>query len=115
MLYGLGKSFKPEKPPPKMPLAFLRPMLAVTVPVLKDAKIAKEFETEKIPLIVFSHGLTANRMQYSGLCREWASHGIMVAAIDHQDGSCVHTVDGNTGKTLKFDSEMSMVESAPRC
>ena len=47
----------------------------------------------------------ADKMQYSGLCREWASHGIMVAAIDHHCGTCNHTINGETGNVVSFDRE----------
>ena len=44
-----------------------------------------------------------NRMMYSGICREWASHGILVAIMDHHDGTCDHTVHGQTGEIITFD------------
>jgi len=32
--YGIGKNISPAKPPPKIPIIFLRPKMSVTVPVL---------------------------------------------------------------------------------
>jgi platelet-activating factor acetylhydrolase len=41
--------------------------------------------------MVFSHGLSGNKEAYQGLYRDWASHGYLVIAIDHADGSNAYT------------------------
>ncbi|GAA5898664.1 hypothetical protein JCM6882_000890 [Rhodosporidiobolus microsporus] len=39
------------------------------------------------PLVIFSHGLSGTRTTYSQWCTQIASHGYIVAAIEHRDGS----------------------------
>ena len=43
-----------------------------------------------MPLVVFSHGLRATSNVYSTLTQHFASHGYIVAAIEHADGSAMH-------------------------
>lgn len=41
-------------------------------------------ETPPFPVIVFSHGLGGMRTTYSGICCDLASHGYVVAAVEHR-------------------------------
>ena len=51
---------------------------------------------KKMPVIVFSHGLTATSHENALLCAAWAKQGYLVVAVQHQDGSaaCVTKSDG---------------------
>eukprot|EP00897_Mesotaenium_endlicherianum_P007141 jgi/Mesen1/6455/ME000033S05740 len=41
----------------------------------------------RMPVVVFSHGAWSTRATYSALCCDLASHGFVVAAVEHLDGS----------------------------
>ncbi|XP_057378526.1 platelet-activating factor acetylhydrolase-like [Daphnia carinata] len=58
------------------------------IPVVVDAEPCTE---QKFPVIVFSHGLTACRTAYSFFCSDISSHGFIVVATEHRDGSACMT------------------------
>ncbi len=52
--------------------------------VNKDAKIATE-AADKFPVVLFSHGLSANIHLYSLNLKEWASNGFIAFSVDHDE------------------------------
>jgi dienelactone hydrolase len=58
--------------------------------------VGAEVLDDSFPVIVFSHGLGGCMEMYSQLCANMASHGFVVLALEHQDGSgCfAETTDG---------------------
>lgn len=45
----------------------------------------------RYPLALFSHGLGGSRHAYSTLCLDLSSHGVVVVAVEHTDGSAAGT------------------------
>ena len=58
--------------------------MQVHCPILRNVPISGE---KKWPVLVFSHGLGCSRFAYSLICTDLASHGFVVAAPEHRDGS----------------------------
>ena len=69
-----------------------------------NSPLSKDFEngSNKLIPIIFSHGLQASRGFYSVICRELASQGFIVFALDHRDGSCHYTEDSDGKESKKF-------------
>jgi len=71
----------------------------VYCPILKNAQISKE---KKWPVIVFSHGLGCSRFAYSRICTDLASHGFIVIAPEHREGSSCVSYHHNEGGQKQF-------------
>jgi platelet-activating factor acetylhydrolase len=69
--------------------------------VVRDAPPATAMVNGGWPLVVFSHGLYGCAASYSGLCAEMASHGSVVIALEHKDGSAVYT-ETDDGHSLRY-------------
>ena len=60
----------------------------VTMPVHQNADLlAPPPKSDRWPVMMFSHGLGGTRNAYSHICGSLASHGVVVVAADHRDGS----------------------------
>ncbi|GAA5809909.1 hypothetical protein MFLAVUS_003324 [Mucor flavus] len=65
----------------------------------KDAQVLEQ----DFPVIIFSHGLGGNRLIYSSICSDLASHGFIVAAIEHRDGSA-SLAKGVDDEWIRYDN-----------
>lgn len=77
---------------------FPQTLYYVEIPVHSNAHMLEPpTETKRWPVMLFSHGLGGSRNAYSHICGSLASHGIVVVAPEHRDGSApisfVHTPD----------------------
>jgi len=60
----------------------------ISIPVHQNADILEPpTKSKRWPVIMFSHGLGGSRNAYSHICGSLASHGVVVVAPDHRDGS----------------------------
>ena len=58
----------------------------------------------KLTPIIFSHALMMSNAHYSRHCIELASHGYIVFALNHNDGSCNYT-ENLDGDPVYFDKQ----------
>lgn len=60
----------------------------INIPVQEDAPLLQpKTSNEKWPVMIFSHGLGGSRNAYSHVAGSIASHGVIVIAPEHRDGS----------------------------
>jgi len=90
--------------------------------LMQEEKDAVESEVEKkgegLPLVVFTHGMAGMSQSYSHYLGSIASHGYVVAAVEHRDGSgpgtIIHNDDGTEKRrvwhveTQDFDPPMEL-------
>lgn len=56
-----------------------------------NADLNRTTRTGKMPVVLFSHGLSASRTTYSHVCIELASKGALVASLEHADETATAT------------------------
>ena len=82
-------------------LPFFSILSYVTIPAYRNARLLKApTKTERWPVMVFSHGLGGSKNAYSHICGSISSHGMVVIAPEHRDGSApisfVRNLDGTS-------------------
>ncbi|QPG98595.1 hypothetical protein C2857_007770 [Epichloe festucae Fl1] len=70
---------------PVLTLALWAVAGGITIPAEVDAPLVSG--PDKLPVVVFSHGMASSRTDYTNYAGELASRGYIVAAIEHRDGS----------------------------
>ncbi|KAL8806145.1 MAG: hypothetical protein Q9182_001546 [Xanthomendoza sp. 2 TL-2023] len=69
-------------------LPFLRILSYTTIPTSRNAEVLQApTKTKRWPVMIFSHGLGGTKNAYSHLLGSLSSHGVVVIAPDHRDGS----------------------------
>jgi platelet-activating factor acetylhydrolase len=66
---------------------FPRLLHYISIPARKNAPLLKPADSARWPVMIFSHGLAGSRNAYSHLVGSIASHGVIVIAPEHRDGS----------------------------
>lgn len=69
----------------------------VHCPILKSAPVSRD---KQLPVVVFSHGMGCSRFAYSRICTDIASHGFIVAATEHRDGSAALSYTMERGEKI---------------
>ncbi|KAF2820623.1 hypothetical protein CC86DRAFT_360440 [Ophiobolus disseminans] len=74
----------------------------ISMPVHQNADILEPpTKSTRWPVMMFSHGLGGTRNAYSHICGSLASHGVVVVAPDHRDGSSPLSIYHSTGDKNK--------------
>ncbi|KAH4925763.1 phospholipase [Parastagonospora nodorum] len=81
----------------------------VSMPVHQNANLLEApTKSNRWPVMIFSHGLGGSRNAYSHICGSLASHGVVVVAPEHRDGSAplaIHNVPNGKEKVQRVEYE----------
>lgn len=88
-------------------LPILRLVFHITIPASQDAQLLTPPEhVGRWPVMVFSHGLGGTKNAYSHLTGSLASHGMVVVAPEHRDGSAptsyMHSSHGSPPQAVDY-------------
>jgi len=85
-----------------------------SIPVRRDAPLLTPRDaTTQWPVTVFSRGLGSTRNTYSHFCGSLASHGVVVMALDHRDGSGPISFVRATNNTEKTEIDYRRIPHQP--
>lgn len=93
-LRSIGGLLKYAGVPKYLALPIVLPAYSVVsqkLPVAVDATLASNGPSNGFAVAVFSHGMGGTRTTYSAYCTSLAQSGIVVAAVEHRDGSAAST------------------------
>lgn len=108
-LLGLAKASMPYGREDHPRSCWFRYFRRIRMDTATDAEVSKDFKADKSAMeveqvnkkslvpVIFSHGLSSNRTLHSGTCRDLASFGYVVFALDHMDLTCSY-FEGQDGK-----------------
>jgi platelet-activating factor acetylhydrolase len=87
----------------------------LNVPQQEQQELKRGEKLEKLPCVVFTHGMAGMSQSYSHYLGSIASHGYVVAAVEHRDGSgpgtIIHYSDGKEKKV--WHMKLRDLESQP--
>ncbi|ORX94096.1 hypothetical protein K493DRAFT_337969 [Basidiobolus meristosporus CBS 931.73] len=66
---------------------FVEAKLSPVGPFTNSDEGDRSSQRDRFPVVIFSHGLGGCRTTYSSICGEIASHGYVVCAVEHRDGT----------------------------
>ena len=83
---------------------FPRLLYHTKIPAFRNARVLPPVtKVKRWPVMVFSHGLGGSRNSYSHIAGSLASHGIVVVAPEHRDGSGPRTyIGGPKGRPVDY-------------
>lgn len=70
-----------------------------------NGKVEEEFKNQKLPVMIFSHGVRGHRNIASGFCREFSSQGFIVYSLEHNDGTSATRFDEKKNETVYYQTE----------
>src|SRR5205809_6022321 len=79
----------------------------IKIPVIQDAPLKlPTLPSARWPVMIFSHGIAGSKNMYSFLLGSLSSHGMIVIAPEHRDGSGpVAVIHESDGETVRVDYE----------
>ncbi|SNX82918.1 related to platelet-activating factor acetylhydrolase precursor [Melanopsichium pennsylvanicum] len=93
-LRSIGGLLKYAGIPKYLALPIILPAYSVVSQKLSatvDAPLASHDSADGFPVAVFSHGMGGTRTTYSAYCSSLAAAGMVIAAVEHRDGSSAFT------------------------